>query len=120
MKAMIDLLYPIGSIYTSMNNINPSNFLGGTWKQITDRFLYCADSSMQTGGSKKITTDNLPPHSHEMYCTANSGGTGVRHTYNKDATGLGRYPMGIQGGSTGGGQDYMPPYITVFAWYRTA
>ena len=21
---------------------------------------------------------------------------------------------------TGGGEDYMPPYITVHAWYRTA
>ena len=102
-----------------MNNINPSNFLGGTWTQITDRFLYCANGSMTTGGSTKITVDNLPPHSHEMYCTANSGGTGIRHTYNKDATGLGRYSMGIQGGTTGGGQDYMPPYMTVYAWYRT-
>ena len=119
MKAMIDLLYPIGSIYTSMNNINPSNFLGRTWKQIVDKFLYCSNTSLVEGGSKKITIDNLPPHSHEMYCTANSGGTGIRHTYNKDATGLDRYPMGVQGGTTGSGTDYMPPYITVFAWYRT-
>ena len=22
--------------------------------------------------------------------------------------------------SAGGGEDYMPPYITVYAWYRTA
>ena len=124
MEAMINLLYPIGSIYTSMNNINPSNFLGGTWKQIVDKFLYCANTSLVEGGSKKITTDNLPPHNHSFdYKTAydkrgypdgwkdtNLDGSYWRYgdAYEKTTT-----------NSTGSGTDYMPPYITVFAWYRT-
>ena len=30
--AFRDLIYPIGSIFMSTNNINPETFLGGTWK----------------------------------------------------------------------------------------
>ncbi|KAI5513237.1 keratin-associated protein family, partial [Trichomonas vaginalis G3] len=62
---ILQTLYPAGSIYTSMNSINPATVLGfGTWEQIVDKFLYCANSSKQTGGSKKITEANLPPHTH--------------------------------------------------------
>ncbi|KAI5520929.1 organellar and viral DNA polymerase type B, partial [Trichomonas vaginalis G3] len=62
---ILETLYPIGSIYTSMNSTNPATVLGfGTWQQIVDKFLYCANSSKQTGGSKKITEANLPAHTH--------------------------------------------------------
>ncbi|KAI5525221.1 keratin-associated protein family, partial [Trichomonas vaginalis G3] len=62
---ILETLYPIGSIYTSMNSTNPETVLGfGTWEQIVDKFLYCANSSKQTGGSKKITEANLPAHTH--------------------------------------------------------
>ncbi|KAI5532357.1 keratin-associated protein family, partial [Trichomonas vaginalis G3] len=62
---ILQTLYPIGSIYTSMNSTNPATVLGfGTWEQIVDKFLYCARYSKQTGGSKKITEANLPPHTH--------------------------------------------------------
>ena len=120
MKAMIDLLYPIGSIYTSMNNINPSNFLGGTWKQIVDKFLYCSNTSLVEGGSKKITTDNLPPHNHSI--TIANDTIGDPDGANDTATSRYNYWRGTKSAttkSTGSGTDYMPPYITVFAWYRT-
>ena len=29
--ALIDVFYPVGSIYTNMNNINPSQLFGGAW-----------------------------------------------------------------------------------------
>lgn len=30
--ALLEMVYPIGSIYMSVNNTSPSTFLGGTWK----------------------------------------------------------------------------------------
>jgi LPXTG-motif cell wall-anchored protein len=35
-SSIIETLYPVGSIYTSMNNIDPSTFIGGTWTPIKD------------------------------------------------------------------------------------
>ena len=104
-----------------MNNINPSNFLGGTWKQITDKFMYCSNTSLAEGGSKKITIDNLPAHTHSITIANDTIGDpdGAADT----ATSRYNYWRGTKTtttNSTGSGTDYMPPYITVFAWYRTA
>ena len=71
---LIDLFYPVGSIYTSMNSTDPSEKFGGTWTQITDRFLYCANSSKVEGGSAKITEENLPSHNHTVNITSGSAG----------------------------------------------
>ncbi|KAI5532180.1 keratin-associated protein family [Trichomonas vaginalis G3] len=146
---ILQTLYPIGSIYTSMNSTNPETVLGfGAWEQIVDKFLYCANSSKQTGGSKKITEANLPPHTH----TGTTNTTGSHsHSITKrgftnlaagsDRQGMHRYDIssdpvdssaGIFCGTTGNhshtfttnptgsGEDYMPPFVTIFAWYRTA
>ena len=44
-KNTIDAIYPLGSIYITTNNSNPSNlFPGTTWKQLTNTFLYAANS----------------------------------------------------------------------------
>ena len=63
-STIIDLVNPVGSIYTSMDSTSPAEKFGGTWEQIVDRFLYCASSSGTTGGSTTITTANLPSHTH--------------------------------------------------------
>lgn len=65
---IIDFIYPIGSIYMSVNNISPATFLGGTWEQIQNRFLLSAGSSYEagsTGGSS----------SHEHTLSSNGGAT---------------------------------------------
>lgn len=59
--------YPIGSIYLSVNDTNPSNWFGGTWEQISKgRTLVGVDTSdtdfntvKKTGGEK--THKHLSP-----------------------------------------------------------
>ena len=63
------ILYPIGSIYMSVNSTNPSQLFGGTWVQISGRFLYCTNNSMDTGGeaTHKLTINEMPSHNHKHY-----------------------------------------------------
>ena len=64
---LFDLIYPIGSIYTSTNLTSPATLFGGTWEQIKDKFLYTASSdSTKTGGASTVTltTENMPSHNH--------------------------------------------------------
>ncbi|EAX71717.1 hypothetical protein TVAG_580130, partial [Trichomonas vaginalis G3] len=70
-----NLIYPVGSLYVSMNSTRPEVVLGfGTWTQIVDRFLYCANSSKETGGSKTISGENLPAHSHYIDLSTSQAG----------------------------------------------
>ncbi|EAX94261.1 hypothetical protein TVAG_498150 [Trichomonas vaginalis G3] len=144
---ILQTIYPIGSIYTSMNSTRPEVVLGlGTWTQIVDRFLYCANSSKETGGSKTISGENLPAHSHYINLTTAEAGwhkhrywdwTGMTkgkgydvkddvkfaiNCYWDDTQGGGSHTHRITGYSetTGQSKDYMPPYMTVYAWYRIA
>ena len=79
---LINLIYPVGSIYMSMNNISPATFLGGTWEQIKDRFLLSAGSKEvgSTGGeeSHTLSVAETPAHTHTrgtMNITGSLGGT---------------------------------------------
>lgn len=61
--------YPVGAYYISSNSTSPAVLFGGTWTQIQNRMILAAGSNYSagaTGGSatKKLTTDNLPSHSH--------------------------------------------------------
>ena len=121
---LIDLFYPVGSIYTSTKSTSPQTVFGvGTWKQIVDRFLYCTNSGGKEGGSKKISVEQLPAHNHALTCTANPGtapGSGiVRQTFNGGGEDMALFSTGAFTGGCGAGEDYMPPYYTVYAWERT-
>lgn len=58
---LIDLIYPIGSIYMSMNETNPSILFGGTWERISGRFLLgCGEDGPGANndtGFGQLTTD---------------------------------------------------------------
>ncbi|KAI5512771.1 keratin-associated protein family [Trichomonas vaginalis G3] len=141
---ILQTLYPVGSIYTSMNSTNTATVLGfGEWKQIIDKFLYCARYSKTAGGSKKIKEANLPPHTHTgttnfsgdhihslrdhpLYNSEYEAGNDVLSpSYNNAAKKIfrqtepgGNHTHTFTTNPTGLGKDYMPPFMTVFAWYR--
>lgn len=56
------MIYPVGCLYWSNNDTNPSELFGGTWKQITDTFILAKGSKFKAnGGSEKISIsgDNI-------------------------------------------------------------
>lgn len=64
-KTIFDLVYPVGSIYMSINSTNPANFFGGTWVQWgAGRVPVCVNTSNsnfntveKTGGSSSHRHD---------------------------------------------------------------
>lgn len=81
LQNIADVIYPIGSYYWSSESTNPSDLFGGTWEQITDRFLYAVGTKAVniTGGeeSHTLTIDESPTHTHTrgtMEITGTHGG----------------------------------------------
>ena len=70
---VIDVIYPVGSIYMSMSATNPHDLFGvGTWERISQgRMLLGADDSTYeagaTGGeaTHTLTANEMPAHSHD-------------------------------------------------------
>ena len=139
---LLDSIYPVGSIYMSVSSTSPATLFGGTWSQLTDRFLLGAGSTYtagNTGGAATVTltTSQMPAHTHgtnnsSYYFstakalstdsvgrrTVGSGGS----NYATTATTLEDLSEASATGSTGGGGSHnnMPPYLVVYMWKRTA
>jgi hypothetical protein len=119
----VDLIYPVGSIYMSLNETNPSAFFGGTWEQIQDRFLLAAGSTYaagDTGGEAEhtLTVSEIPSHNHTVYARSVYSGTGSYIALcNKDNSST-SYVTSDKGG--GKAHNNMPPYLAVYMWQRTA
>lgn len=52
---LLDFCYPIGSIYMTMKLENPKNLFGGTWEQISEKFLFGASSLQEDKIGDKVT-----------------------------------------------------------------
>lgn len=119
-------LYPVGSIYMSVNSTNPSNYFGGTWEQIKDRFLLaCGDAYANgtTGGeaTHKLTVEEMPSHSHgyvrsRLFFSDPQGQNAIAYNNN-----IGQ-AIGAGTNNTGGSKPHnnMPPYLAVYIWKRVA
>ena len=117
--------YPVGSIYLSVVNINPSTYFGGTWEAIEGVFLLGCSSEYvagTTGGEAKhtLTINEMPSHFHNMGVLWGQKGGYGRVTGGNPSTGADR--TNIQGSDiyTGGSQAHnnMPPYLVVYMWKR--
>lgn len=130
----IDLVYPVGSIYFSMNSTNPSKYFGGTWTQISQgRCLVGVDTTQtefntvnKTGGKKThtLTINEMPSHRHTFsyYNYVVNGGGGANglpyNITNKSYVGGDAAGMTNVGGSQA--HNNLQPYLTCYIWQRTA
>lgn len=125
----LDMIYPIGSIYINVNNVNPGNLIGGTWERIQDTFLLAAGSTYaggSTGGEAEhtLTVDEMPSHRHHILTNNddfnNSSGGGNYGTTHDGTTAW--YATTWYTENEGGGQAHnnMPPFLAVYVWKRTA
>ena len=120
-------IYPVGSIYMSVNNTDPGTlFAGTTWERIQDSFLLSAGSTYTAGdtggsathshtftgsavtsggssaantGGTTLTTNQIPSHNHSIsnFGQDNRGANGWLATYFNGSTTT---------GNTGGGQSH--------------
>lgn len=130
-RTLLDMFYPIGAIFITTVNTNPSSYMGGTWVRFGNgQTLVGVNESdtdfstvQKTGGAKSHTIDypNFParstiqkswkggPVSYSAWQGGNvSAGTWIVST---------PYDMGE---SFGQPISNLQPYITVYMWKRTA
>lgn len=63
-STVLDMVYPVGSIYLSVNNVNPATLFGGTWVQIKDTFLLAAGDTYSNGGTGGSADAVVVSHNH--------------------------------------------------------
>jgi microcystin-dependent protein len=84
--------WPVGSIFITMSNSNPSSLLGGgTWTKIQGKYLLATSSSYTVGNSygsmtKTLVTANIPSHTHGF--TTGSAGA---HTHTASTASAGNH-----------------------------
>lgn len=82
-RNLLNKMYPVGSIYMTMTNVNPSSILGGTWERYAQgRTLIGVDNSSYTsaglmGGKaiKTISTSNMASHNHNALISGSVSST---------------------------------------------
>lgn len=150
LPSIVDAIYPVGSIYMSVNSTDPAQLFGGTWVQIEDTFLLAAGQNYTagaTGGesSHALTKEELPTEHmtfRRIYNTADGSVIDVMASSETDGSigaadgtqgrpNINFHAATISGLTTGqkamqytygGNQAHnnMPPYLAVYVWKRTA
>ena len=138
-SSIIDVAYPIGSIYISSSTIHPSITFGGTWEHFAeDKFLLSAGSTYangSTGGSATVTLTSaqsgVPAHSHKyqdynttytLKTTNRKPGTSTAVAYGTSLTAGGGATERTSSNNTAANasqaHENMPPYLAVYMWER--
>lgn len=133
-----DKAYPIGSIYMSVNDVNPSELFGGEWEQIQGRFLLASgdltdendnviasydNESIGGEATHTLTIDEIPSHYHSRTTQPQSWGERDSSASQIISPESGSAKSVTKNTSnTGGGQAHnnMPPYLVVNVWKRIA
>ena len=107
----------------SVNATNPGTLFGGSWEQITGRFLLAAGggySAGTTGGeaAHKLTVAEMPAHTHGIDYQGIYGAASGPWNGGVAASGSGTVNTKSTGSNSA--HNNMPPYLVVYMWKRTA
>jgi hypothetical protein len=137
-------IFPIGAIYTTIENVNPEKYFGGKWTAFAKgKTLFGVDTAdnqfatvEKTGGKKThthatkdhvLTIEEMPKHIHRDFMITPDGDR-IADGFMSYNFAKGKYypPTQETGGSKAHNHgntesaDNLPPYITVYFWKRTA
>jgi hypothetical protein len=121
---LLRAMWPIGAIYLSVNNTDPSTTIGGAWTAFAPgRFLLGAGGAWAVGfpgGSSTValTEANLPAHTH-TYNSPTYEKRPTWQTWNDPVSSPGAVPTQTGACGSGVAHDNMPPYLVVYMWQRT-
>ena len=143
-KSFLDAVYPVGSIYMSVEPTNPGTLFGGKWTAIAQgRTLVGVNTSdtdfktpKKTGGSKThvhstanhtLTIGEIPSHSHQLAMSSGSSAGVMDRVHTQTYTTSGWYSRTSDAGgnqphnhgNTGSASNLMP-YYTCYIWRRDA
>ena len=125
---ILEAVYPIGSIYMSVNGTSPATLFGGTWEAIQGKFLLGAYGNTYKAGSTggeathTLTTSEMPSHNHAVYYpNAGADDHSAPGNYPDGPSDSTYYAVGSYTSREGGGKAHnnMPPYLAVYIWKRT-
>lgn len=129
---LLEKVYPVGSVYISIHNVNPGTIFGGTWERFANgRTLVGVNESddsfntvQKTGGHKELQSHshNMSSHTHSVNIT--SGTQSASHTHGTGNATYKYWPVTDQspGADSGdiGGSTYKYPRVSGSAtWSRT-
>ena len=142
--SLLDFIYPVGSIYMSVNAANPGDLIGGTWERIKDRFLLSAGDTYAAGNTGGSADSVVVSHTHAQTAHSHGFGGGDKvwttasgstepgnqisgtskyyaatakkdYTWRTKTTGEN---ANIQETGVDGTGKNMPPYLAVYVWKR--
>ena len=144
-ESILSMVYPVGSVYISVNDVSPAAFLGGTWEKISQgRVLQGAANGQAAGTAVEagLPAAYMPEGWFEAIGLVNDNwtiqytggcfGVGLRggYAYGTDGSHGNGWQLGsyayrldnrtITGNCYGKSNTVQPPALLVNIWKRTA
>ena len=120
----INKIYPVGSVYMSVNNTSPASFIGGTWEQLPAGYaLWTA-----TSGAGETISAGLPNITGSFGGNQDQGpsgafyasSTGVKNSGSSKYGNIVQLNASRSSGIYGASSTVQPPAYKIYAWKRTA